>query len=504
MLDAPTGSGKSAVAVAVARHYRGHIVTATRVLQDQYDTTPEFNSEYTIFGKTNYKCGLSGFTHLTVDQAICSSDLSTRDYAHDTPYGGVLAKTDNPSGVLRGICAGAGHCEYYKKIMDIPSKPGGVTNYDLFFNIKPNPLGTGPNVHFGKTIIFDEAHNLIDKLISVYSYSITEEFTIGLLGSAGSRTVNESVPEWLSRLLVVAQNKMVKSKSLEVVAQLRTFHQRLGSILKYNIADRSRFHIEEKDREVDIKPVDFSFLKGEAFYSLDRVLLLTATFQQNMLKMLGISEQEVVVISIPSTFNKARRPVFFVKDAAKLNYKSELKSLNTLGIINRILATHPDQKGILHCGNYKFFNQLKASLGKNQRFIWVDRGDNKAAVLKAHSLSKKPTILVSPSMMEGVDLKDDLARFQIMVKIPYPALDVYTRKLMERYDRYYETQVACKIMQAYGRPVRSEDDSAVMYIIDGSFERLLHKSDLMSNFFNEALHTVSEVQIGDGDEKGYV
>ena len=43
-------------------------------------------------------------------------------------------------------------------------------------------------------------------------------------------------------------------------------------------------------------------------------------------------------------------------------------------------------------------------------------------MLRKHYESKKQTVLISPSLHLGVDLKDDLSRFQVIVKVPYPDL----------------------------------------------------------------------------------
>jgi ATP-dependent DNA helicase DinG len=43
-------------------------------------------------------------------------------------------------------------------------------------------------------------------------------------------------------------------------------------------------------------------------------------------------------------------------------------------------------------------------------------------VIAEHVNSTKPNVLISPSLYTGLDLKDDLSRFQIIVKVPYPDL----------------------------------------------------------------------------------
>jgi Rad3-related DNA helicase len=75
-------------------------------------------------------------------------------------------------------------------------------------------------------------------------------------------------------------------------------------------------------------------------------------------------------------------------------------------------------------------------------------------------------------MAEGVDLRDDLARFQILMKVPYPSLgDKLVRKRMHRWNWWYPMQTVKTIVQAVGRAIRSETDHAVTYILDSDWRR---------------------------------
>ena len=81
--------------------------------------------------------------------------------------------------------------------------------------------------------------------------------------------------------------------------------------------------------------------------------------------------------------------------------------------------------------------------------------------------AEEPTVLLSPSMQEGVDLRGDYSRFQIICKVPFPYLgDKVVKKRMSKWPEWYSTQTAKTVIQAVGRSVRSEDDHAVTYILD--------------------------------------
>jgi Rad3-related DNA helicase len=79
-------------------------------------------------------------------------------------------------------------------------------------------------------------------------------------------------------------------------------------------------------------------------------------------------------------------------------------------------------------------------------------------------------------MTEGVDLAGDASRFQVLCKIPYPFLgDKLVKKRMHKWKWWYPFQTTKTIIQSIGRSIRSEDDTAVTYILDsdwGKFYRI--------------------------------
>jgi Rad3-related DNA helicase len=147
--------------------------------------------------------------------------------------------------------------------------------------------------------------------------------------------------------------------------------------------------------------------------------------------------------------------------------------------VRQILAAHPNEKGIIHCHSYKIANYLMKNV-KSNRLLTHGSADRDETLSK-HISGTQPTVLLSPSMTEGVDLKDDSSRFQILCKVPYPYLgDKIVKKRMHRWPWWYPLQTAKTIVQSVGRSVRSETDHAVTYILDGDWDRFYSKN---SKFF---------------------
>ena len=92
-------------------------------------------------------------------------------------------------------------------------------------------------------------------------------------------------------------------------------------------------------------------------------------------------------------------------------------------------------------------------------------------------------------MTEGVDLRDDLSRFQIFAKIPFPYLgDDVVKKRMAKDEMWYPFATIRTMVQAVGRSIRNETDYASTYILDESFGYFYQKnSGLFPQYFKDAL-----------------
>jgi Rad3-related DNA helicase len=91
-------------------------------------------------------------------------------------------------------------------------------------------------------------------------------------------------------------------------------------------------------------------------------------------------------------------------------------------------------------------------------------------------------------MMNGIDLKDDLSRFQIILKVPFPNLQsTKIKKRLETKGSWYNWKTLIEVMQAYGRSIRNDEDWAETYILDACFDQVLNRS--IPQYFRSALKT---------------
>jgi Rad3-related DNA helicase len=78
---------------------------------------------------------------------------------------------------------------------------------------------------------------------------------------------------------------------------------------------------------------------------------------------------------------------------------------------------------------------------------------------------------------EGVDFKGDRARFQIIVRIPYPATSSkFMTSQVEGNFPWYNFQSLIVFGQQIGRINRSEDDFGATFLVDDRFNRYVSRN----------------------------
>ena len=159
--------------------------------------------------------------------------------------------------------------------------------------------------------------------------------------------------------------------------------------------------------------------------------------------------------------------------------------------VDDLMALHRNHKGIIHTTSYKQLNFIKENISQanKRRLLETDPEIPREEVISEHANSIKPTVLISPSLHLGLDLKDDLSRFQIITKVPYPDLgDRWINEKRKIYEQWYIWQTALRLVQAYGRSIRSKEDWAKTYVLDSAFLHFVRKNkNILPNWFIQAI-----------------
>lgn len=387
------------------------------------------------------------------------------------------------------------NCTYKKAKKHFIDANLGVTNFSYFLaetqyagKIEPRQL-----------LIVDEAHNTPDELSKFIEVNVTEQFCKNFLGiTLLDKSTQLQTIRWIQDVYMPKLEVKVLhfEKNLESYVNLKSKIEsgEFASLAKkYEILDKhackmrrflkiwdknnwvmdEQFSSERNARKIQFKPIDVAEYAPDMLHKFgEYCLYMSATILDEVAfaQLLGIQPDHVESARIPSPFPLENRPIIY-SPIGKMSASHIDASLPKLvQAVKMILEAHPNEKGIIHTNSYKIANHIKRNL-RSKRLL-VHNSETRDSTLQEHTKSKHPTVLLSPSMTEGVDLQGDLSRFQIICKVPFPYLgDKLIRKKMNKWKWWYDLQTAKTVIQAVGRSIRSDTDSAVTYILDSSWER---------------------------------
>ena len=178
---------------------------------------------------------------------------------------------------------------------------------------------------------------------------------------------------------------------------------------------------------------------------------------------------------IPSTFDFSKSPIY-VSEKYKMSFKDKDKSFPQLkNMLYKILEKHSSEKGMIQTGNYDNAKKLYYDAPPNirMRLFLYENSKEKEELIKKHKESLN-SVLIGPSLNEGIDLPGDLCRFIVIFKIPYPQLqDKLVQAKMKVFPTWYKSKTSNTVIQGIGRGNRYKEDWCVTYILDGCFKDLL-------------------------------
>lgn len=494
VLEAGTGTGKSAIATTLSRMYgSSYILTMTKQLQQQY--AQEFHFPL-VKGRSNFDC-LHDNLDSTCDMGDCkTSPLNSKFFC---PYG--VAKNPTLSGTeafqdstgSSVYFQSENHCYYWQQKANAINSPITLMNYEYAL------LELNYVKHFGtrSLLILDEAHNIESKLMrnmELNLYNKRLEKDIKKVISPSTLKSNE-IGEWIMEIDAIKdayEDIELKDLPKNKADRIRSTTLRLKQLHDNLDNEPLNWVIDSDETGVSFKPLRVhQYAKDNLFKYGDVVIFLSATILSHKMfsKWLGLNPNEVYYIKVDSPFPVHKRPIELNLAGKMSNARIKRTAPKTISILEEILERHKEDKGLIHTNSYKCQNYITKNL-YNSRLI-SHGSNNRERVLQYFEEEDNPLVLVSPSMSEGVDLPYDKCRFQVIYKIPFPYLgDKQVNMRRKRDQRWYAYKTVMTLMQTYGRGMRAEDDSCVTYILDSDIKMLLKSPlyrSLIPEFFKEAI-----------------
>jgi Rad3-related DNA helicase len=476
-VEAPPGVGKSHIAMALAL-WSGdaYLLTSQKLLQDQYER--EFGDDLQLVkGRDNYLC---------------------ERYPDAVP-------------TSRGMCrrprGPACQCPYARAKAAAIGGPLFCTNLAYFATLRS---WRAEQLRRRRLLIIDEAHGLEAQLVQVYTVAFPPAQTAVWLGGPLPRLDSAEAYRSLLRDHLERMEGQLELLDRALEAPSRTEVELLAEreTLAAALA-RVRFFVEAEDREwivrfppgpgatLELIPLTVAPMARELLGEAADFVVLSSAYlghRSALAESLGLDESAIRVFASGSPFPLDQRRIDY-RPVGALSKTTQARLEPALfGEVAAILAAHPRDKGLVHAPSYAVGRRLVADLEARgpvlaRRLIWVESAEAKARALELHRASAAPTVLVSPSLREGVDLPDDFLRFQVVTKMPYPDLgDPWTAARQARDPRWYALETAKALVQAYGRSCRHADDYGVTYVLDGQLERFLARyRALLPEWFLDAV-----------------
>jgi ATP-dependent DNA helicase DinG len=473
LIEAATGIGKSGLAVALARWrsslgYSTYVTTATVYLEDQYVRDFYRFGLRQLHGKSKYHC-----------EEFQSCDLGS-------------ATIETPGGKKRKRCR-TDACPYQLAKKAFAASGISISNVKYILTCARFIKGWPQR----ELAIFDEAHGLHEDIadnhkIEIFSRSITEMPSVG----GELEWLREYYLHHLSAEICELDQKLLDTEEEDdqelarLVARLDSAGRKLQNIVRLLGDDPREWAFDHQHSKLIILPVWAKRLAQELLPRIGRkriYLSATLTDPERQMKYLGIDPAKATFISLPSPFQVENRLIHSCP-MVKWTWPDQTPGVVALCEATlKVLKRHPDERGLIHVSSYPQAHSLVARM-RHPRLVTHQNADDREEALKRCAATPR-SVLVSPSCHEGVDLHDDLSRFQIVGKLPKASIgDERVRRRIATDPSWYGAATTQRLIQACGRSVRGETDYAVTYVVDAEFDKFVGKQRrLFPEYFLDAI-----------------
>ena len=519
ILEAPVGFGKSAIAASLCNHLgSAYILTSTKQLQDQYSADFGFP---VVIGKSNFTCLVptSSGKHLPCHMGRCEADWTLSDCPHYLTF----QEYDEHKS---GACKRGAKCEhlkdkklcyYYEQKWDAFRAPIMVANYPFFLT----ELRYTQDIFGKKLIVCDEAHDLEKQIVGFASFSLRRstlaeyrakkdntEVVIPDKGAENASAWEQPLHETQKELQHFIGDYIGDDSMQDRVSACNNTLESLKDFLENLEADPEGWVVNSIRRgndgitieEVVFQPLEVSSYTDWLFETADIVLFMSATVfsKEVFCRTFGIPEKDATFIRVKESSFPIENRRIYALDTARLSRSSiDAQMPEIARAVDDIMTNHAGERGVVHTTTYQQARYIRDHVSdlNRVRLASTEGVSSRSALLKAHG-SRDESVLISPSLYQGVDLKDELSRFQILVKVPYPDLsDRRTKIKLDRDPGWYAWQTALRLVQTYGRSVRSETDHADTYVLDSQFTWFIQRHrDLFPEYFLEALRSRADIE----------
>lgn len=485
LLEAPTGSGKTAIAKALGSKMRVISLVQTKVLQvENYEADYGFD---VLFGRGNYPC-----VHPTAGRWTMADEC-------------IFAE------VGMNKCGVHSECPYV--IARERAKASSLASLNYPYWLHTYHKWPVPNV-----LVCDEGHELPEIVLDWAGCTVTSKTRVDfdlpmfpIIRSHGAQSIRmevknaqEKAYEWCEEALTVLRNKYVfYSNTAGTDREHRKMLRRCELLGKKILSTAEALQIgspdswyirsgppEDGDRSITnwkfvCRPLTAKYHFPLYFTGNYATFIMSATIGNFQAFAKEIGADDFRAKCVPSIWPADTRPVYKL-DVPGLGRKSNASAWNKQAqeIARAIKMCDSSWSGIVHTNSIVEAGRLAerlARLGLQDRVFVPERKPTNVMITEwQKQLSRQPnSILVSWAFWQGYNGLEE--KINIVAKVPYPFLgDPYEKARMMHDGKLFLQRAAWKFEQGAGRTRRgrpedydtSENRAGMVAVADGNVTRI--------------------------------
>ena len=516
VIEAPTGIGKSAIAMTVqSRFQSAYLLTPTLGLTEQY------RRDYghvvkEVKGRSNFPCWVES---KTADKGPCY--VGKKRCAH--------TREDDP-------------CPYYAQKFVARDARITLTNPAYLFRVVKSPDGSFGQRDFA---IIDEAHQMESFFMGLMEVKITQDDFKRVFGRM-PMPQHYHPADWqpdiekLHKGALATLAKAEEDENINLADEMKAIIGRTSTLIEL-LKEPNDVVVEittdrRNKRVMVAKPVRVNKIAPDLLDSISRQrIFMSATILDidTFLSGLGLDDQKTLFVRITeSPFPKENFNVHYAP-CGSMSYSRREKSIpKQVKAIAGIMRKWPNKRGVVLPHTHAIRKALVEGLedeGLGDRVITHDsNGAARTIALNEFFESKRDDlVLISTYVGEGFDFKGRLAEWLVISKVPYLFTpDPQVRQRMEQdeheWRREHEGTPSCpyeppskwtnglcgsftchkpcqswfnlattlKLVQGAGRINRTPDDVGHLFILDQSWDRYYRlNGHLLPSWFRDAITT---------------
>ena len=551
LIEAPTGVGKTASALAASLAYaeeRGvKVLFLTRTKNEAQAPIRELRRlrdrgvdvNYVVIRNRPDMCCMASTRKLPYEEFLeecrflrssgeCPYYSNIRKINVNDLMLNIMDEVDNVNEYVSSLCA-LNVCPYEVSRLYLDRARVGIMTYYYIFSInKPETINVDTK---NSVLIIDEAHNLPDSISNLNSINLPLTSVITSIVEVKRLIDDEELKNRAIKILRGLQTYMIKlSKVLEEETMISL---ELGDALQffedfqaitdayYEIIRKKRsagvpipytplsrlldFHRailnkvsgfgvflarDEQGVSLIYKCVDPSIVSSTVINEADGAVLMSGTLppKDYVISMLGISRDIMEYRVGFRDYVKPENYNVLIYDGVTTRYveRDEEEYAKIANILSRIYQTYTLDKAILSIfPSYTVLKSVRKYLNPSVKYV-MELGNTSIDDLIRDLRSDRRKLIMAVAggkLVEGVEYRlgtENLLGLIIIVGVPYPEPNDYLDDFMEilaarlndrklAWELTYQWPAIVRIKQAVGRAFRSENDKALIILMDRRF-----------------------------------